>query len=120
MTKQGPGETCILSTGPIDDRGEVVDILAEVLDMTAPAARLTMAAGVELGDGDACGCEVRPDVAVQSAMRGVSMNHDQGQSRLPLRPVVLDVKVKASTVQGDFVVWIRLRCHFAGIPWTLP
>jgi hypothetical protein len=77
MAKQGPGLSCILLPRPIDHHREVVDILGEIDDVSSAAIGTTMATAVELGDSDARGSQGRPHVAIESAVCGIAVNHDQ-------------------------------------------
>jgi hypothetical protein len=79
-----------------------------------------MTAAVELGDGDALGCEGVSHVAIEPTVCGIAVDHDQGQSCLALRTIVLDVDLAPGTLQGSFEVWGRSGLHHAGIAWTLP
>ncbi len=63
-----------------------------------------MATAVELGDGHAGGGKGGAHMAIESAVRGVTVDRDHGQPRLTPRAVVLEVNLAPIAVQGGFDV----------------
>jgi len=102
MSGQGPGPSQILLPGPGNDRGKVVNVLGEINDVSSAPLGTPMAATVELGDGNARGRECCSYVAIESAVRGIAVHHDQGQASIALGAIVLDMERAPGTLQRRF------------------
>jgi 7-carboxy-7-deazaguanine synthase len=82
--------------------------------MSPASGRATMPAAIELGHRDTPPGQGGADVAVEPAMRGEAVDHDQGQTPGAMRSVVLDVQGHPGAGNGGLDIRFRLDQHRGG------
>jgi hypothetical protein len=85
----------VLCASPVDDHGQIVKVIPEVVDVSTASARSAVSATIELSHGDPLGREGRTHVPIEAAVGGKSMNHDQGQAFGALGSIVLHLQLKS-------------------------